>query len=86
MLALVFLFATFKCQCTAKARLTLIQALPRTASPHSLASHGVTVELHHYWSPITHFSFFFVLCAYLCVYVCLLLPNEAGQRPAAYTH
>lgn len=70
MLAVVFLFATFKCQCTAKARLTLTQALPhRTAPPHSLASHGVIVELHHYWSSMTHFSFFFVLCVSLCVCV-----------------
>lgn len=71
MLALVFLFATFKCQCTAKARLTLIQALPRTASPHSLASHGVTVELHHYWSPMTHFSFFFF--CFMCLFVCVCM-------------
>lgn len=72
MLAVVFLFATFKCQCTAKARLTLTQALPhRTAPPHSLASHGVIVELHHYWSSMTHFSFFFVLCVSLCVCVCV---------------
>lgn len=69
MLAVVFLFATFKCQCTAKARLTLTQALPhRTAPPHSLASHGVIVELHHYWSSMTHFSFFF---CFMCFFVCV---------------
>lgn len=43
----------------------------RTAPPHSLASHGVIVELHHYWSSMTHFSFFFCfMCFFVCVWVC----------------
>jgi len=72
-------FATFKCQCTAKARLNFPPHTHKNLSPHSSASHEVTTKLHH-WSHMTHFLF------YVHMYVRSLLPNEAGQRPAAHTH
>jgi len=75
-------FSTFKCQCTDLTSPLHIHIKIYLLTPPK-ASHEVTTKLHH-WSHMTH-SWFYVH-TYVCMSVRSLLPNEAGQRPAAHEH